>query len=82
MLNEYNNVPIDSVMLDGNDIIKVEWSGKMNDLVLHGKIHYIDKYGRCDKFIAQQYTLCMVDFMQLDFKSDSDINIEKPIPGQ
>ena len=82
MLNEYNNVPIDSVMLDGNDIIKFEWSGKMNDLVLHGKIHYIDKYGRCDKFIAQQYTLCMVDFMQLDFKSDSDINIEKPIPGQ
>lgn len=63
------------VSLDAADIEEVTYESKLNDLLLRGKVIYVDKYAMVDKFINQHFGYCSVMFAENKRKNDNDVGI-------
>lgn len=44
-----------NIGLDPTDIECIEYEGKLNDLLLRGKVVYVDKYARVDRILNQHF---------------------------
>ena len=56
--------PSMSISLDGQSIESFEYSTKLNDLLVTGKITYVDRYAKVDKLMNQNYPSCVVYFVE------------------
>ena len=59
-----------SCALDIMGLDTLEYTNELNDLLLHGHVTYVDKFGLVDQFIEEQFVWC--DIMLA--RSDEDVD--------
>lgn len=68
------------VSFDANDIEVVEYSTKLNDLLVTGHVVYTDQYAMVDKFLSQHICYCYIYFAEHKPAKNADNSIGDPDP--
>lgn len=76
VMHTFDNIE-DSCALDILSLDRFEYTNQLNDLLLHGHIVYVDKYGILDKFLDEQFVFCEVSFAKSNEKYDGPVSIQR-----
>ena len=68
--------------LTAGDIEQIQYSSKLNALLIDGKIVYVDQYAMVDKFLSQQYVYCNLYFAEHKKATNNEDGFGPPDPDR